>query len=237
MQWSSTTATRSSPPGRERRSPSRRRHHRRRFRQDDRARSLGHARPLPAGRAWRRLPRVRRHHRARSRQYPRVRDGHSRRHRRRQRLGPRILASGLVDGEGQRAAGTIIIKSNADIVPVLERLKRAGCHEVKIYSSIDPRLVKPIAAEAHRRGMRVVGHVPEGMDVVAALDAGFDGVSHATYLFGPLFAPGEMQKLSAAPFGAASQKRASTIPSSARWFAPSSPRKPSSTIRWLSSIS
>jgi hypothetical protein len=111
-------------------------------------------------------------------------------------LGPRILASGLVDGEGQRAAGTIIIKSPADIVPVLERLKRAGCLEVKIYSSIDPRLVKPIAVEAHRRGMRVVGHVPEGMDVVAALDAGFDGISHATYLFGPLFAPGEMQKLS-----------------------------------------
>jgi imidazolonepropionase-like amidohydrolase len=111
-------------------------------------------------------------------------------------LGPRILADGLVDGEGARAAGTIIIKSNADIAPVLERLKKAGCLEVKIYSSIDPRLVRPIAAEAHRRGMRVVGHVPEGMDVVAALDAGFDGVSHATYLFGPLFAPGEMAKLS-----------------------------------------
>jgi hypothetical protein len=111
-------------------------------------------------------------------------------------LGPRILVDGLVDGEGQRAAGTIIIKSNADIVPVLERLKRAGCLEVKIYSSIDPRLVRPIAVEAHRRGMRVVGHVPEGMDVVAALDAGFDGVSHVTFLFGPLFAPGEMQKLS-----------------------------------------
>ncbi|HMI85411.1 MAG TPA: amidohydrolase family protein [Polyangiaceae bacterium] len=111
-------------------------------------------------------------------------------------LGPRILASGIVDGEGPKVLGTIIIKSNADIVPVLERLKKAGCPEVKIYSSIDPHLVKPIAVEAHRRGMRVVGHVPEGMDIVAALDAGFDGVSHATYLFAPLFAPGEMAKLS-----------------------------------------
>lgn len=111
-------------------------------------------------------------------------------------LGPRILADGLVDGEGPKSAGTITIKSNADIAPVLDRLKKAGCLEVKIYSSIDPRLVKPIAAEAHRRGMRVVGHVPEGMDVVAALEAGFDGVSHATYLFGPLFQPGEMAKLS-----------------------------------------
>jgi imidazolonepropionase-like amidohydrolase len=111
-------------------------------------------------------------------------------------LGPRILADGLVDGEGPKAAGTITIKSNGDIVPVLERLKKAGCLEVKIYSSIDPHLVKPIAVEAHRRGMRVVGHVPEGMDIVAALEAGFDGVSHATFLFDPLFAPGEMTKLS-----------------------------------------
>jgi len=111
-------------------------------------------------------------------------------------LGPRILASCLVDGDGPKAAGTITIKSTADIAPVLDRLKKAGCIEVKIYSSIDPHLVKPIGIEAHRRGMRMVGHVPEGMDVVAALEAGFDGVSHATFLFGPLFAPGEMQKLS-----------------------------------------
>ncbi|MET0595753.1 MAG: hypothetical protein ABW133_23850, partial [Polyangiaceae bacterium] len=111
-------------------------------------------------------------------------------------LGPRILVDGLVDGAGQKAVGTIIIKSNADIVPVLDRLKKAGCLEVKIYSSIEPSLVKPIAVEAHKRGMRVVGHVPEGMDVVEALNAGFDGVSHAQYLFGPLFAPGEMSKLS-----------------------------------------
>jgi hypothetical protein len=111
-------------------------------------------------------------------------------------LGPRILASCLVDGDGPKGAGTIIIKSNADIVPIVDKLKKASCLEVKIYSSIDPHLVKPIAVEAHRRGMRVVGHVPEGMDVVAALEAGFDGVSHATFLFGPLFAPGETQKLS-----------------------------------------
>jgi imidazolonepropionase-like amidohydrolase len=111
-------------------------------------------------------------------------------------LGPRVLVDGLVDGEGARTIGTIIIKSAADIVPTLDRLKRAGCVEVKLYSRVDPHLVKPIAVEAHRRGMRVVGHVPDGMDVVAALEAGFDGVSHVTFLFDPLFAPGEKAKMS-----------------------------------------
>lgn len=111
-------------------------------------------------------------------------------------LGPRILVDGLIDGEGARTIGTIIVKSAADIVPVLDRLKRAGCLEVKIYSRIDPQLVKPIAVEAHRRGMRVVGHVPDGMDVVAALEAGFDGVSHVPFLFDLLFQPGEKAKIS-----------------------------------------
>jgi hypothetical protein len=111
-------------------------------------------------------------------------------------LGPRILVDGLVDGAGPKAIGTVLIKSNADIVPVLDRLKKAGCLEVKIYSNVEPALIQPIAVEAHKRGMRVVGHVPEGMDVMAALSDGYDGVSHAQYLFGPLFAPAELSKLS-----------------------------------------
>ncbi|WP_394820943.1 amidohydrolase family protein [Pendulispora albinea] len=111
-------------------------------------------------------------------------------------LGPQIIVDGLVDGDGDRALGVIRIASKDDIVPVLDRLKRAGCPEVKIYSSIAPSLVKPIAAEAHRRGMRVVGHVPNGMNVVEALDAGFDGISHIDFLFGMLFGPNERRSLS-----------------------------------------
>lgn len=111
-------------------------------------------------------------------------------------LGPRILVSGIVDGEGPSALGTVRIRSKADIGPVLDRLKAAGCLEVKLYSSVAPELVRPIAEAAHRRGLRVVGHVPDGMDVRAAIAAGYDSVSHVTFLFAPLFAPGEMAKLS-----------------------------------------
>lgn len=111
-------------------------------------------------------------------------------------LGPRILVSGIVDGDGARSLGTVRIKSKADIAPVLDRLKRAGCLEVKLYSSIAPSLVKAIAGEAHRRGMRLVGHVPNEMSVLEALSAGYDGVNHISFLFDPLFAPGEAEKLS-----------------------------------------
>ena len=57
-----------------------------------------------------------------------------------------------------------------------------------------------LAEAAHRRGLRVTGHVPEGMDVLAAVAAGYDGVNHVTFLFGPLFARGEPQKLSREAF-------------------------------------
>jgi imidazolonepropionase-like amidohydrolase len=97
-------------------------------------------------------------------------------------LGPRVLVSGIVDGEGPGAIGTVRIAKAADVAPVMDRLAKAGCLEVKIYSSIAPALVPAIAREAHRRGLRVTGHVPFGMDAQEALDGGFDAINHITYL-------------------------------------------------------
>ncbi len=111
-------------------------------------------------------------------------------------LGPRVLVSGIVDGEGDRAIGTVRIKTADDIVPVLDRLVAAGCREVKIYQSIAPALVKPIAAAARARGLRVVGHVPSGMDVLEAVEAGYDSVSHLPAVLGPVLPEAEMRKLS-----------------------------------------
>jgi imidazolonepropionase-like amidohydrolase len=111
-------------------------------------------------------------------------------------LGPRVLVSGIVDGEGPAAIGTVRIASRADIRPVIDRLVAAGCVEVKIYSSMSPALVRPIAAEAHRRGLRVTGHIPSGMTAVEAIEAGYDGVNHIHSLFSSLLPSAEMRKLS-----------------------------------------
>jgi imidazolonepropionase-like amidohydrolase len=104
--------------------------------------------------------------------------------------------SGLVDGEGPSAIGVVRIKSRADIRPVIDQLVRAGCLEVKIYSSIAPELVRPIAAEAHRRGLRVTGHVPSGMTALEAVRDGFDAINHVTMLLGSVLPAAEMRKLS-----------------------------------------
>jgi imidazolonepropionase-like amidohydrolase len=97
-------------------------------------------------------------------------------------LGPRVLAEGLVDGDGPGALGVIHLKTVADVAPTIDRLQKAGCLDVKIYSSVPPALVKPIAAYAHAHGMHVVGHVPEGMTVAQAIAAGFDSISHIGFL-------------------------------------------------------
>jgi len=98
-------------------------------------------------------------------------------------LGPRVLAQGIVDGGGDGAIGTVRITKREEIAPVIDRLKKAGCQQVKIYSHVDPSLVKPIIAYAHAHGMGAVGHVPVGMTSREAILAGYDSISHVRYLF------------------------------------------------------
>ncbi len=113
-------------------------------------------------------------------------------------VGPRVLVSGIVDGAGPAAIGTVRIESKADVKPVIARLVAAGCLEVKIYSSMAPELVRPIAAEAHRRGLKVTGHVPSAMTALEAIRDGYDAIDHVPMLFGSVLPSAEMRPLSMA---------------------------------------
>src|SRR5260370_39724675 len=64
-----------------------------------------------------------------------------------------------------------------------------GYVQIKIYSSVKPELVPVIIAEAHKRGLRVSGHVPAGMIAEQFIPAGGGGVYHMHFLF-PNFTPG-----------------------------------------------
>ena len=50
-----------------------------------------------------------------------------------------------------------------------------------------PDLVPTFAAEAHKRGMRLSGHIPRGLSVPAAVGLGFDEVNHAAFLFSTFY--------------------------------------------------
>jgi imidazolonepropionase-like amidohydrolase len=59
---------------------------------------------------------------------------------------------------------------------------RLGYRHIKLYSSLKPELVPGIVEAAHARGMRVSGHIPEGMTAEQAVRAGFDEVQHTNML-------------------------------------------------------
>jgi imidazolonepropionase-like amidohydrolase len=50
--------------------------------------------------------------------------------------------------------------------------------QIKLYSSIDPSWVAPLAARAHAAGLRVCGHIPSFMTAEEAVKAGYDEITH-----------------------------------------------------------
>ena len=100
-----------------------------------------------------------------------------------QGVGPHILKAGIVDGPG--AAGLGIIRANTpeEAVAVVRRYKDSGFAQIKIYSSVKPAIVKAICDEAHRQGLTVTGHIPEGMTLMQGVDSGMDMVNHIQYVY------------------------------------------------------
>ena len=58
-----------------------------------------------------------------------------------------------------------------------------GYPQIKIYSSIEPEWVKPIAEEVHKNGMRLSGHIPSYMSAQQAVNDGFDEIQHINMVF------------------------------------------------------
>ncbi len=64
----------------------------------------------------------------------------------------------------------------------VDRYHSAGFQQMKIYSSVKLEEVKAVADEAHRVGMTVTGHVPEGLNAYQVIDAGQDQINHIPYI-------------------------------------------------------
>jgi imidazolonepropionase-like amidohydrolase len=93
-------------------------------------------------------------------------------------LGPRLLRAGLVDGGGPNAFGVVNATTVEEATAVVEKYHAAGFEQIKIYSLVTRPVVAALCAEAHRRGMTVTGHLPNGMTIEEAVEAGMDGIAH-----------------------------------------------------------
>lgn len=92
--------------------------------------------------------------------------------------GPRLLLAGLVDGGGPDAFGVYDATTADEARQIVHRYHDAGFQQIKIYTLVKPTVVDAICDEAHRLGMTVTGHIPNGMSIEQAVTAGFDHVAH-----------------------------------------------------------
>ncbi|MFL5302517.1 MAG: amidohydrolase family protein, partial [Anaeromyxobacteraceae bacterium] len=98
-------------------------------------------------------------------------------------LGPRITRSGFIEGRSPFSARDGFIVDSVDAA--LEKVRwyaDRGYAAVKLYNSMKPEWVKPVAAEAHRLGLHVHGHVPAFMNAERAILDGYDEITHVNQL-------------------------------------------------------
>lgn len=96
---------------------------------------------------------------------------------------PRIVPAGFLEGRSPYSAryGRIpatLEQALADVRWYADH----GYFEIKIYNSMNPDWVRPIAAEAHRLGLGVSGHVPAFSSPDRVIADGYDAIAHVNQL-------------------------------------------------------
>jgi imidazolonepropionase-like amidohydrolase len=93
-----------------------------------------------------------------------------------------MLLAGLVDAGGLKAFGHVTAETPDEGRAVVNFYHRAGFEQIKLYTFLTPEVVKAIAAEAHRLGMTITGHVPQALNAFQGVEAGMDQINHLNYV-------------------------------------------------------
>jgi imidazolonepropionase-like amidohydrolase len=97
--------------------------------------------------------------------------------------GPRIARSGFLEGKSPfSASGGFTVASVEEGIEKIRWYADRGFSALKLYNSTRPEWVRPLAAEAHRLGLRVHGHVPAFMTAEQAIRDGYDEITHVNQL-------------------------------------------------------
>ncbi len=103
-------------------------------------------------------------------------------------LSPRIILAGFMEGPGKWAGPTeVLVRTEDEARAWVARYDSLGYKQIKLYNLIHPDLVPTIAEEAHKRGLRLSGHIPRGLTIESAVKLGFDEFQHAAFLFSTFF--------------------------------------------------
>jgi imidazolonepropionase-like amidohydrolase len=97
-------------------------------------------------------------------------------------IGPHTHRAGFIDKAGPYASGWAA-ETLEDALQRVDFFADHGYIQIKLYSSIEPGWVRPIAERAHSRGLRVSGHIPAFMSAEQAVEAGYDEIQHINMVF------------------------------------------------------
>ncbi|MFT4025769.1 MAG: amidohydrolase family protein [Novosphingobium sp.] len=106
---------------------------------------------------------------------------------------PRISPNGFIEGRSPFSARNGFVgDSAAEALDAVHWYADRGYAEIKIYNSMNPDWVAPIAREAHRLGLKVTGHVPAFDTPDRVIADGYDSIAHVNQLMlGWILKPGE----------------------------------------------
>lgn len=107
-------------------------------------------------------------------------------------LGPHLLLAGVVDGTGPAALGVQRVDNPEQAQYWVNRYHQNGFQQMKLYSSLTEASVAAVAADAHKLGMTVTGHIPEGMTAYQGVEAGMDQINHIQYVAAMMVDPSKL---------------------------------------------
>lgn len=110
-----------------------------------------------------------------------------------QSAGSRIVPSGFIEGRSPFSSNNgIVAETQEQALEAVRWYAARGYPQIKIYNSIKPEWVPAMVDEAHRLGMRVMGHVPAFSTADAVMAAGYDELTHINqFVLGWILKPGE----------------------------------------------
>src|ERR1700733_770994 len=103
-------------------------------------------------------------------------------------IGPRMIISGpMLDGylpNGKlRFPSSIPVTTPAQAIAAVDSLKKQGVDFIKVQSEISLEAYRAAAAEAHKQGLPIVGHVPDKVRMKEVVQAGQMSVEHLMGIF------------------------------------------------------
>lgn len=104
-------------------------------------------------------------------------------------VGPRMVLAGpmldgyLPDGKSMRFPSSVPVTSPADAVAAVDSLADQHVDFIKVQTEVPHDAYLAAAAEAHRRGLPIVGHVPRRVRVSEVIEAGQRSIEHLMGLF------------------------------------------------------